>query len=131
MKTLATNELIAMIEKNGVISEKEINLLKRRANAGDKEAANFWPCVPVTKEQSGKGYKWLMNQYKTPRGVERKNNPFGYREMQILETWNCATDRATFQGFYDAGGYGFHNYVPCYEFGGMDYYVCGGIQIVG
>ena len=36
MKTLATNELIAMIEKNGVISEKEINLLKRRAKAVTK-----------------------------------------------------------------------------------------------
>lgn len=131
MKTLATSEIIANIEKNGFITEKEINLLKRRANAGDKEAANFWPCVPVTYEQSLKAFNWLMNQYKTPRGVERKNNPFGYREMQIIDTWNCETDRATFQGFYDAGSYGFHNYVPCYEFGGMEYYVCGGIQIVG
>lgn len=131
MKKQETSELIAMIEKNGVISEKEINLLKRRANAGDKEAANFWPCVPVTNEQSEKGYKWLKNLYKTPRGVERKSNPFGYREMNILDTWDIDTDRATFQGLYDAGHYGLHNYVPVYEFGGMEYYVCGGIQIIG
>lgn len=131
MKTLATSAIIANIEKAGVITESEIRILKRRANAGDKEAANFWPCVPVTPEQSEKAYKWLLNQYKTPRGVERKNNPFGYREMQIIDTWSCETDRATFQGFYDAGCKNFHNYVPCYEFGGMEYYVCGGIQIVG
>ena len=62
MRTLATSGIIANIEKNGVITEKGINLLKRRANAGR---------------------------------------------------------------------YGFHNYVACYEFGGMEYYVCGGIQIVG
>lgn len=131
MKTLATSEIIANIEKNGVITEKEVNLLKRRANAGDKESANFWPNVEVTKEQSEKAFKWLYNLYKTPRGVERENNPFGWREMNILDTWNNDTDRATFRGFYDAGRYGFHNYVPLYEFGGMEYYVCGGIQIVG
>lgn len=131
MKTLSTNEIIANIEKNGVITEKEINLLKRRANAGDITATNFWPCVEVTKEQSEKGFKWLYNLYKTPRGVERGNNPFGWREMNILDTWNNDTDRATFQGFYDAGGRGRHHYVPCYEFGGMEYYVCDGIQIIG
>lgn len=131
MKKQETSEIFANIEKNGVITEKEINLLKRRANAGDKEAANFWPCIELTAEQSERAYKWLMNQYKTPRGVERKNNPFGYREINILESWDVENDRATFQGFYNAGRYGFHNYVPCYEFGGMKYYVCGGIQIIG
>lgn len=131
MKKQETSAIIANIEKAGFITEKEINLLKRRANAGDKEAANLWPCVPVTAEQSLKGYNWLKNLYKTPRGAERKNNPFGYREMQIIDTWDVNKDRATFQGFYDAGRYGCHNYVPCYEFGDMEYYVCGGIQIVG
>lgn len=76
MKTLSTKEIIANIEKNGVITEKEVNLLKRRANAGDKTAADFSPCVELTKEQSEKGFKWLYNLYKTPRGVERENNPF-------------------------------------------------------
>ena len=35
-----------------------------------------------------------------------------------------------FKGFYDAGRY-FHNYLPVYELNGMEYYVCGEIQIVG
>ena len=112
-----------------MITEQEINLLKRRANTGDKDAANFWPCVDCTQEQSAKGFAWLKNLYKTPAGKERKNNPFGYREMDIID--NYAGDNFTFRGFYDAGRYGFHNYVPVYELAGMEYYNYGGIQIVG
>ena len=129
MKTRTTQEIIAEIESRGMITEREISLLKKRANAGDRDAANFWPCVETTPEQSAKGFAWLKNLYKSPRGVERKNNPFGYREMDILD--NYAGENFTFKGFYDAGRYGFHNYVPVYEVGGMEYYICGGIQIIG
>jgi hypothetical protein len=125
----ATSLIISEIETKGFITEKEISLLKRRANSGDKEAAFFWPCVECTDEQTEKAYKWLKNLYVTPNGKERKNNPFGYREMNILDNWNG--EKAEFKGFYDAGRYGFHNYLPVYDFGGMEYYVCGGIQIVG
>ena len=125
----ATSLIISEIETKGFITEKEISLLKRRANSGDKEAAFFWPCVECTGEQTEKAYKWLKNLYVTPNGKERKNNPFGYREMNILDNWNG--EKAEFKGFYDAGRYGFHNYLPVYDFGGMEYYVCGGIQIIG
>lgn len=125
----ATSLTIREIETKGFITEKEISLLKRRANAGDKEAANFWPCIECTEEQTGKAYKYLKNLYVTPNGKERKNNPFGYRETNIINSWNG--EKAEFKGFYDAGRYGFHNYLPVYDFGGMEYYVCGGIQIIG
>lgn len=125
----ATSLIISEIETKGFITEKEISLLKRRANSGDREAALFWPCVECTGEQTEKAYKWLKNLYVTPNGKERKNNPFGYREMNILDNWNG--EKAEFKGFYDAGRYGFHNYLPVYDFGGMEYYVCGGIQIIG
>ena len=59
---------------NGVITEREVLLLKKRANNGDNEAANFYPgCdteIEVTEEQSAKGFAWLMNLYKTPTGKE-------------------------------------------------------------
>ena len=129
MKTRTTQEIINEIESRGMITEREISLLKKRANAGDRDAANFWPCVETTPEQSAKGFAWLKNLYKTPRGVERKNNPFGYREIDIID--NYAGENFTFKGFYDAGRYGFHNYVPVYELGGMEYYVAGQIQIIG
>lgn len=45
------------------------------SNNGDNEAANFYPScdieIEVTEEQSAKGYKWLMNLYKTPLSVCR------------------------------------------------------------
>ena len=125
----ATSLIISEIETKGFITEKEISLLKRRANFGDREAAFFGPCVDCTDEQTEKTYKWLKNLYVTPNGKKRKYNPFGYREMNILDNWNGG--KAEFKGFYDAGRYGFHNYLPVYDFGGMKYYVCGGIQIIG
>lgn len=127
MKT--TSLIISEIESKGFITEKELNLLKRRANAKDKEAANFWPCVKCTPGQSEKGFLWLKNLYKTPSGKERKNNPFGYREMNIIDNYNG--ELIEFKGFYDAGRYGFHNYVPVYDLNGMEYYVNGEIQIIG
>lgn len=88
-----------------VITEREVLLLKKRANNGDNEAANFYPgCdteIEVTEEQSAKGFAWLMNLYKTPTGKERKNNPFGYREMNILD--NYKGERFQFVGFYNDG----------------------------
>lgn len=127
MKT--TSLIISEIESKGFITEKEINLLKRRANAGDKEAANFWPCVECTPEQSEKGFAWLRNLYKTPSGKERKNNPFGYREMNIIDNYNG--ELIEFKGFYDAGNRYFHKFLPVYDLNGMEYYVCGEIQIIG
>lgn len=125
----STSLIISEIENKGYITEKEINLLKRRANAGDKDAAKFWPCVELTPEQSAKVFAWLKNLYKTPNGKERKNNPFGYREMNIID--NYSGELMEFKGFYDADRYGFHNYLPVYELNGMEYYVCGGIQVIG
>ena len=46
--------------------------------------------------------EWLLNKWKTPKGAERKNNPFGYREQNVLEDENA---KAYFNGFYDAGNY--------------------------
>lgn len=105
MKKLETSQIIENVLTNGAITEREVLLLKKRANNGDNEAANFYPgCdieIEVTEEQSAKGYKWLMNLYKTPTGKERKNNPFGYREMNILD--NYKGERFQFVGFYNDG----------------------------
>lgn len=134
MKKLETSQIIENIWANRVITEREVLLLKRRANNGDDEAANFYPgCgaeIEVTEEQSAKGFAWLMDLYKTPTGKERKNNPFGYREMNILD--NYKGERFQFVGFHNEG-YRWHDYYfPIYSLCGMKYYVNseGGIQIV-
>ena len=131
-KKTTTRDLIKSIEKRGIIEEREILLLKKRANAGDKEAARWCPeNIRVTDEQARKGFNWLYNLYKTPRGIERRNNPFGYREMDILDEWNEA-EGFRFCGWYDDGRFGYHAYTPIYETGGMEYYVWGGkIRIIG
>lgn len=135
MKKLETSQIIENIWANRVITEREVLLLKRRANNGDDEAANFYPgCsteIEVTEEQSAKCFAWLMNLYKTPTGKERKDNPFGYREMNILD--NYKGERFQFVGFHN-DGYRWHDYyLPIYSLCGMKYYVNseGSIKIVG
>jgi hypothetical protein len=88
--------------------------------------------IELDAEQIAKGYQWLVNQWKTPRGVERKNNPFGYREQDALENFQTIY----FKGYYDAGNWNFHYYLPLYyvqgKERGFEYYVSGGqIHIVG
>lgn len=131
---MKTNEIIAKIASSHIITEREISLLKRRGNNGEDINGIYDIMdnvdIEVTDEQSAKGFAWLWNQYKTPLGKERKNNPFGYREMDILE--NYKGERFTFRGFYDAGNRHFKNLLPLYEIGGMEYYVNGGqIHIIG
>jgi len=89
--------------------------------------------VSLDAEQVQKGYDWLLNQWKTPRGMERKNNPFGYREQDAITNFKTIT----FYGYYDAGNYYRSFYVPIYYVSGTDgsgfeYYVSGGqISIIG
>jgi len=123
------------------ITEKQIHLITRRLNNKKelKEVAKLYEKaeeegVRVTDEQAKKGFDWLMNEYKTPRGTERKNNPFGYRESDTLDS---GLDNFTFDGCYDAGNMNFSFYLPIYTFngkdgGGFQYYVSGGkCNIIG
>lgn len=133
MKTRTNQEIIDNAYKAGVISEKDILLLKRRLNnksCGDARMPNE---IKVTKEQKEKGLKWLRNLYISPTGKIRKNNPFGCREMDILE---CSNDKleAYFIGFINIGG--FYLYlVPVYKYTNGEksftYYMNGkGIEII-
>lgn len=130
MKT-STKELIAAIAERGVITEKEINLLKRRANAGDKEVDGLYDIdyLPLTKEQTDKAVKWLRSLHYTPKGKVRANSPFGYREIAIIDS---PENEMEFRGFYNAGNRYVSNNVPLYDCDGMIYYVLGGeINIIG
>ena len=105
------------ILKQGKLSEGDIRLLARRLNDEKTREATqqafrdseneVWG---ITPEQTEKGKAWLLDQWKTPRGVERKNNPFGYREEEALEFF----DRFTFDGFYDAGNVHHSWFTPIY-----------------
>ncbi len=115
------------------LNEREVNLLKRRINDGKISYRELgFIDYDLTADQVKKGYNWLMNQWKTPKGVERKNNPFSYREQHILQ--NMKTIRLT--GFYNAGNR-FRSYMtPIYSVYSkdmkFDYIIQGGeIEIVG
>lgn len=63
MKTRTNQEIIDNAYKAGVISEKDILLLKRRLNNksfGDVRMPNE---IKVSDEQKEKGLKWLRNLY--------------------------------------------------------------------
>lgn len=84
--------------------------------------------MPVCEEQAEKGYKYLLNLWKTPAGKERKNKPFSYRERAILIDWSYSSP-IYFNGFYQYG-----NINACiatiYDIG-FEYYVANGIHIIG
>jgi hypothetical protein len=123
--------------KQAFLTEKEINLLCRRANNPETQretldALNKYESWKITPEQTTKGLDWLNNQRRTPRGVERKNNPFGSREEGTLDDFQYFT----FDGLYDAGNVHHRWYAPIYTVHGRDssfQYVIkgGGIEIIG
>jgi hypothetical protein len=129
---MQTDKLIEEIINRGWITEKEILLLKRRLNnKKDIDVSRLEDFdIGVSYEQTDKGYKWLMDQWKTPKGKIRKNNPFGYREQDALKSFKYFI----FKGFYDAGSFHFSHYEPLYcvvgEEGSFTYYVFGGETII-
>lgn len=136
MKANATTNKVNEIVTRGYITEKEINLLKNRVNNDRASISELDDLggMRITIEQTAKGLTWLIDKWKTQRGTERKNNPFGYREQDILENF----DHFELAGFYNASdSYNRAFYVPLYDVCAKDgrhfeYYVWGGeVQIVG
>lgn len=96
-----SEKIIAAAEERGYINENEIAILKRRRNRGERiEIENP---IPVSYEQAQKGFAWLWDKYQTPRGAERKNNPFSNSEATALEWAKMHGARFTFNGFYGTG----------------------------
>lgn len=123
-------EKYAAIIRGDVITEREISNLKKLLNGYSATSTTIterkrleimiWAKyddggLELTAEQTAKGIKWLLSKWKTPRGVERKNSPFGYREQETLEHFT----HFKFLYFYDLStAYqtraGHHNYQPVY-----------------
>lgn len=130
----STEDLVAEIKERGTITEQELLLLKRRASSGDGYADTITGDdeIELSPEQIEKGYAWLMNQWKSPAGKERKNNPFGYREQDVLEGQSLTM---YFDQFYNPSRYS-DFYVPVYTVsssnGSFQYYVNDGeVNIIG
>ena len=133
-----TNEMIFEdVRANGFMTEKDMKLLKNRSN---KEGKDFFDYdlmeslssgygIPIDEEWANKGIGWLKSLLKK-NGEPKSGQSLGYREIDIIQT--AEPSDFTFRGFYDAGRYGFRNFIPLYGVGCMEYYVsCGKIQVVG
>lgn len=105
--------------------------VKQVIKAALSEREDYTQLAP---EQVKQGVNWLKNLWKTPAGKERKNNPFGYREQDVLDGDGLTIELL---GYYDNAPYGRRGYyMPVYVVsssgGSFDYYVSGGqIHIVG
>jgi len=131
---ITTSQLIANIVEKNEISENEIKLICRRLNAGeDIDLSDIWNNpIKLTQSQNNKGISFLRNLYQTPKGIERKNNPFGYREISTLHNF----ENFEFAGVYDTGNKNFSFFVPLYNCIGLNgnfqyYYSSGQINIIG
>jgi len=117
------------------LSEKEVHLLMKRINDGrikPSELPHFTDGegYGLSDAQVKKGLDWLRNLWKSPRGVERKNNPFGAREQAILDDKGASIRLRDV--YSERGNY----YYPYYEVTGdntsFGYYVSGGeVHILG
>lgn len=115
---MTTNEQIFNeIKATGIITEKQISLLKRRSNQNQKDIFDYdlLDSMPVrmTPEQGEKGLAWLKRFAK--KGV------YGYRELEIINS--AKPEDFEFTGFYDAGNAWHHNFVPTYGLGNGEYYM--------
>ena len=129
--------IFADIRAKGFMTERDMKLLKNRSNDEQKDcfdydllnSINKGYGIPIDGEWANKGIMWLKSLLKK-NGEPKAGQPLGYREIDIIQT--AEPDDFTFRGFYDAGRYGFRNYIPLYGIGGMEYYVnLGKIQVVG
>jgi hypothetical protein len=126
-------DLLKQIEQSGVITEQQILLLKNRMNRGEKMDLDFiWNGeIKLTQDQNNKGINFLRNLYQTPKGIERKNSPFGFREIATLNNFT----HFELRGFYDAGNAYHSFYLPLYLCCGnndaFEYYYNGKVNIVG
>lgn len=133
MKT--NGQIFEDIKKQGYISEQQTSLLKRRGNHQNEDVFDyslldteqFSHGIPLSPEQNEKGISFLRDLAYTPKGNLGKSCPFGYRELNIIDT--CT--EFTFRGFHDAGRRDHVSLLPLYETGGMEYYHDGEVHVVG
>jgi hypothetical protein len=100
----ANQRIKAIFNQSNPITERDIITLRSRANNGklDISEINLGEGKEITKEQTAKGIAWLKNEMVTPKGKYRKNNPFGYREEQIIDNFS----KFLLVDFYNAAFYG-------------------------
>lgn len=80
---------VVELKSKGYLTEREILNVRMRLNKGKLtyDDASKLLGMKLTSEQTQKGLNWLKNKWKTPKGLERENNPFGSREEHIIDNF--------------------------------------------
>ena len=76
---MKTTKLVKIINKKGIISEREINLLKHRLERGDSDV-ELDNSLNITPEQTEKGKHFILTKLTKLDGTPRK----GYGEFEDL-----------------------------------------------
>jgi len=132
MKNLGgkSKALIEEILARGMITESEVNLLRRRLNDGKiaYEDVAVLNDIKITQEQTNKGFEWLNRHWKD----------LGYREQDVLKNFkefrlNSFTNNNNFQ----QQEMGIYNWIPVWDViakdGGQFQYImeAGAPKIIG
>lgn len=137
IKLTPTQKKYLQILQLGIIGKRDIIAMRSFMGKSKENAQFVFDNMPedgltLSDSQNKKGIDFLLNQWKTPTGKERLNNPFGYREQNVLEGFT----HFTLSSFYDASRYGqAAYYLPIYHCFGNDscfeYYYNGKVNIIG
>lgn len=111
--------LLKEIKQSGVITEDQIQTLKKRSNDLRRNVINYnWMDrvgngygIPLTEEQGAKELDWI-------RSFVEKNI---YRAKDIEVIQNASPSDFVFKGFYNNGVGSWCNYLPIYEINGIEY----------
>lgn len=121
--------LLKEIKQSGVITEDQIQTLKKRSNDLRRNVINYnWIehagngyGIPLTKEQGAKELDWI-------RSFVEKNI---YRAKDIEVIQNASPSDFVFKGFYNNGVGSWCNYLPIYEINGIEYVPMSKPYIIG
>lgn len=134
-KKISSETIISEAVSKEFISERDINLIKRRLNRG--EIINFSPIgendVFVTDEQAEKGLNYLIKHFLTSKNLKRKNCWWGDAALKAIgyngegEELTPMNPHKLFKlvGFMNIGNFR-PFYQPIYEINGVSYYMNGG-----
>jgi hypothetical protein len=120
MKTLES--IFSEIKEAGVITKRQIQLLKSRSNRRQKDVIDY-----AWLESIGDGYGIPLTEGQGIQGLNLKkfikkngeSNVLGYRELNMINS--ASPCDFVFKGFYDAGNGWVKIFLPIYQLNGMEY----------
>lgn len=121
--------LLKEIKQSGVITEDQIQTLKKRSNDLRRNVINYnWIehagngyGIPLTEEQGAKELDWIKSFV--------GKNIYRYKDIEVIQ--NASPSDLVFKGFYNNGVGSWCNYLPIYVINGIEYVPMSKPYIIG